>query len=93
MERKILPIAIGALALAGACGAAGAAGHGGVARLYQRVSLAPPDLTAMIVQQPEVVTPPSDIDPGMAIKPPSIGTPMPIIAPPGVAGGRFGIER
>jgi hypothetical protein len=93
MKQKILTIAVGALALAGACGAAGAAGQNGLSRLYQPASVAAPGLNAMIAGQPEVIAPPSDIDPGMAIRPPAIGAPMPIIAPPGVPGGRFGIER
>jgi hypothetical protein len=93
MERKILTITIGALALACSCGAASAAERSGPIQLYQRASLAAPGLTSMTAEQPDVIAPPSDIDPGMAIKPPAIGAPMPIVRPPGLPGGRLGIEH
>ena len=40
-------------------------------------------------EQREIITPPSSIDPGMALDPPQTGAKMPIIHPPGTPGGRL----
>jgi hypothetical protein len=37
----------------------------------------------------EIIQPPSSIDPGMALDPPHMGAKMPVIHPPGTAGGRL----
>ncbi|MBV8777498.1 MAG: hypothetical protein JO032_09905 [Alphaproteobacteria bacterium] len=40
-------------------------------------------------EQREVIPPPASVDPGMALDPPMTGAKMPVIHPPGTAGGRL----
>jgi hypothetical protein len=46
-----------------------------------------------IADQREIIAPRSDIDPDMARMPPTTGARMPVVAPPELPGGRFGIQR
>jgi hypothetical protein len=90
MEQRIVTTAVAALALAAACGTVPAQSSGLVHRAAAFIAAAS---TADLADQREVIAPPSDIDPNMAINPPATGARMPIIAPPEAPGGRFGIER
>jgi hypothetical protein len=90
MDQRIVTTAIAALALAAACGTA----HAQPSAMYRSAAaVIAPAAGAGISDQREVIAPPSDVDPDMAIKPPATGARMPIIAPPELPGSRFGIER
>jgi hypothetical protein len=90
MEQKIVTTAVAALALVVAYGNAGAQPSG----LFRTAAaVIAPAAGAEIADQREVISPPSDIDPHMAIKPPATGARMPVVAPPELPGSRFGIER
>jgi hypothetical protein len=90
MEQRIVATAVAALALAAACGTTQAQSSGPVHRVAAVIASAS---TADLADQREVIAPPSDVDPDMAIVPPATGARMPIIPPPEAPGGRFGIER
>jgi len=87
MDQKIATTIVAALAFVAVHGAAQATSPG---LLHTAAAVVAPSLGMDFADQREIITPPSDIDPGMARTPPTMGARMPIIAPPG---GRFGIER
>ena len=87
MDQKIMTTTVAALALVAAYGPATTASAG---LFHTAAAVVAPSLGMDFADQREIITPPSDIDPGMARTPPTMGARMPIIAPPG---GRFGIER
>jgi hypothetical protein len=87
MDQKIMTAAVATLALVASYGAATAQPSG---LFHTTAALIAPAAGMDIGDQREVITPPSDIDPGMTKMPPHTGARMPIIAPPD---GRFGIER
>jgi ABC-type amino acid transport substrate-binding protein len=90
MEKRIVVTAAAALALAAGCGTALAQ----PSALYRTAAaVIAPAPTADVGGRGEVIPPPANVDPDMAITPPQSGARMPIIAPPEVPGGRFGIER
>jgi hypothetical protein len=91
-------ISIIALALAGiflACGASHAESLDQGSGLYRQTAalMGPTIADRSIDEQREVITPPSSIDPGMALDPPASGARMPIIHPPGTPGGRLVLPR
>ena len=89
MEQRIVITALAALALAAGCGTALAQ----PSALYRTAAAVIAPVPSADISRREVIPPPSDIDPDMAINPPTSGARMPIIPPPEVPGGRFGIER
>jgi len=86
MDEKIVTTAIATLALVVAYGPANAASPG---LLHTTAAAIAPAVEMDIADQREIIAPPSDIDPDMAITPPHTGARMPIIAPP-EQGWRFG---
>lgn len=90
MDRKFVTTTAAALALVAAYGTASATSPG---LLHTAAALIAPASGMDIADQREIIAPPSDIDPGMERMPPATGGRMPIIAPPEVPGGRFGIQR
>ena len=93
MEQKIVAIAVAASALIAVGAQAHAAPLAEPAGLYHQAAAVIAPLGTEPGDQREVIAPPSDVDPQMTIRPPSSSARMPVIAPPELPGGRFGIER
>jgi hypothetical protein len=91
MDQKIAAIAVAISALAAAGAHANPARLADPAGLYHQVAAVP--LRPQNEDRREVIAPPSDVDRGMAIKPPLTGARMPIVASPEASNGRFGIQR
>jgi len=86
MTRNIIALAfVAASAPVLASGAATAARISPPSPSYREVSLVAP-LPLTNDDRREVIVPRSDIDPDMAIAPPSTGARMPIVVPPGLGG-------
>lgn len=90
MNWKALTLTSAAVAIVAVYGIADAASPG---LLHTAATVIAPAGALDIVDQREVITPPSDIDPEMAITPPMSGARMPIVMPPDAPSGRFGIQR
>jgi hypothetical protein len=90
MDQKIVTTTVAALALVATYGPATAASAG---LFHTAAAVIAPATGFAIADQREVIAPPSDIDPGMARTPPTTGARMPVVAPPELPGGRFGIQR
>jgi hypothetical protein len=90
MDQKIVATAAAALALVAVYGIANAASP---SLLHAAAADIAPATAIEVADQREIIAPPSDIDPGMAKMPPAAGVRMPVITPPEVPGGRFGIQR
>jgi hypothetical protein len=90
MDQKIMTTTVAALALVAAYGPATTASAG----LFHTAAAVVAPVTGFdIADQREIIAPRSDIDPDMARMPPTTGARMPVVAPPELPGGRFGIQR
>jgi hypothetical protein len=90
MKQRIGTPTIAALALVATCGLASAQ----PSTLFRNAAaIVAPVAGADIADQREIIAPPSDIDPGIAMQPPVTGARMPIIAPPAIPSEQFGIGR
>jgi len=90
MTWKTLTLTFAAVAIVAVYGIANAASPG---LLHNAATVIAPTAALDIVDQREVIAPPSDVDPEMAITPPMTGARMPIVIPPDAPSGRFGIQR
>jgi hypothetical protein len=90
MKQRIGTPTLAALALVAGCGIASAQPS---AMFRNAAAVIPPMAGVDIADQREIIAPPSEIDPGMALRPPMTGARMPIIAPPAIPSDRFGIGR
>jgi hypothetical protein len=90
MDQKIVATAVAALTFVAVYGIASAAS---TSLLHAAAADIAPATAIEVADQREIIAPPPDIDPGMTKMPPATGARMPVIAPPEVPGGRFGIQR